>query len=58
MRHPSSSVAEEASSQQPINLDFSRILNGDKRKNPFSKLISSSYDCSMSSKEIEINFIK
>ncbi|XP_032513658.1 protein downstream neighbor of son homolog [Danaus plexippus] len=37
MRHPSSSVAEEASSQQPINLDFSRILNGDKRKNPFSK---------------------
>lgn len=38
MRQPSTSIAEETSSHKPtVDLDFSRILNGDKRKNPFSK---------------------
>ncbi|XP_046965089.1 protein downstream neighbor of son homolog [Vanessa cardui] len=36
MKQPSTSIAEEPN-KQPIDLDFSRILNGDKRKNPFSK---------------------
>ncbi|KAL0893652.1 hypothetical protein ABMA27_013812 [Loxostege sticticalis] len=43
MRHPAPSTSEEppvATSQKTVDLDFSRILNGeygDKRKNPFSK---------------------
>ncbi|XP_072944042.1 protein downstream neighbor of son homolog [Epargyreus clarus] len=34
---PVSSTCEETPSQSNVDLDFSRILNGDKRKNPFSK---------------------
>ncbi|XP_023941738.1 protein downstream neighbor of son homolog [Bicyclus anynana] len=36
MSQPTNAVTEE-SSHKPVDLDFSRILNGDKRKNPFSK---------------------
>ncbi|CAH2074454.1 unnamed protein product, partial [Iphiclides podalirius] len=37
MKHPLSSTTEDTSIPKTIDLDFSRILSGDKRKNPFSK---------------------
>ncbi|XP_047505135.1 protein downstream neighbor of son homolog [Pieris napi] len=39
MKQSSNSIPTEtsSSSKTSVNLDFSRILNGDKRKNPFSK---------------------
>ncbi|CAH2086770.1 unnamed protein product [Euphydryas editha] len=36
MKQPTTSTAEEPNNKS-VDLDFSRILNGDKRKNPFSK---------------------
>ncbi|KAF9410729.1 hypothetical protein HW555_010274 [Spodoptera exigua] len=37
MKQPSQPAAEPSSSQKHVDLDFSRILEGEKRKNPFSK---------------------
>ncbi|XP_063531729.1 protein downstream neighbor of son homolog [Cydia strobilella] len=37
MKHPSVSSSEEPISQESSALDFSRLLDGEKRKNPFSK---------------------
>ncbi|KAF9822296.1 hypothetical protein SFRURICE_017571 [Spodoptera frugiperda] len=37
MKQPSQPAPEPSSSQKHVDLDFSRILEGDKRKNPFSK---------------------
>lgn len=36
MKQPTTSIAEEPSNK-PVDLNFSRLMNGDKRKNPFSK---------------------
>ncbi|KOB60943.1 Protein downstream neighbor of son-like protein, partial [Operophtera brumata] len=37
MRQPLCSAGGESSSHKPVDIDFSRLLDGDKRKNPFSK---------------------
>ncbi|CAK1582305.1 unnamed protein product [Parnassius mnemosyne] len=37
MKQPLCSTSNETSAPKIVDLDFSRILNGDKRKNPFSK---------------------
>ncbi|XP_041977627.1 protein downstream neighbor of son homolog isoform X2 [Aricia agestis] len=37
MKQPASTVSEEKVVEKQVDLDFSRILNGDKRRNPFSK---------------------
>lgn len=37
MKQPSQPTSDASGSQKPVDLDFSRILEGEKRKNPFSK---------------------
>ncbi|CAH0604508.1 unnamed protein product [Chrysodeixis includens] len=37
MKHPSQPTTTAEPKSQPVDLDFSRLLDGEKRKNPFSK---------------------
>ncbi|XP_013181992.1 PREDICTED: protein downstream neighbor of son homolog [Papilio xuthus] len=42
MKQPLKPPSEESTAPNSTNLDFSRIINGDKRKNPFSKFSAES----------------